>query len=274
VERIAGALAPGGYLFLGHAETLRGLSHAFHLLHTHGSFYYRVRETLAAGDPERQRTPELAAVDAAPLVRNVESAGSWVEAIGRASERIRELASASGATRPPESPRPSWDVGAAMQLLRAERFDEALDIVGRLPAGARKDSSVVLLHATLLTHSGSLADAERTCRELLAADECSAEAHYLLALCREGLGDLEGARNHDQLAAHLDRGFAMPRLHLGLMARKAGQGEAAGGVLTEALDLLRWEEPSRLLLFGGGFSRDALEALCAAELAACGGGPA
>ena len=41
VARLWRALAPGGYLFLGHAETLRGLSSDFHLCHTHGTFYYQ-----------------------------------------------------------------------------------------------------------------------------------------------------------------------------------------------------------------------------------------
>jgi hypothetical protein len=39
--RIARSLVPGGYLFLGHAETLRGLSQDFHLVHTHGTFYHQ-----------------------------------------------------------------------------------------------------------------------------------------------------------------------------------------------------------------------------------------
>jgi chemotaxis protein methyltransferase CheR len=34
VARIARAIRPGGYLFLGHAETLRGMSNDFHLPHT------------------------------------------------------------------------------------------------------------------------------------------------------------------------------------------------------------------------------------------------
>jgi chemotaxis protein methyltransferase CheR len=270
-ERIAAALAPGGYLFLGHAETLRGLSSAFKLLHTHDSFYYQLREGLAATVGEPYATSDAVTPGPVSLVPHVEAAGSWVEAIARASERIREL-DTSGSSPPVAASRAPWDLGLALELLRAERFGDALDLLSRLPADARGDTGVLLLRATLLAHSGALAEAEVTCLELLESDDCSAEAHYLLALCREGRGDLAGAHHHDQLAAHLDPAFAMPRLHRGLMSRRAGRGAAAGQELAEALDLLRGEEPSRLLLFGGGFNRAALEALCAAELAACGGG--
>jgi chemotaxis protein methyltransferase CheR len=43
IARIERALAPGGFLFLGHAETLRGLSNGFTLCHSHGTFYYQRR---------------------------------------------------------------------------------------------------------------------------------------------------------------------------------------------------------------------------------------
>src|SRR5258708_6027394 len=43
IARISQSLSPGGFLFMGHAETLRGLSQDFHLLHTHEAFYYQRR---------------------------------------------------------------------------------------------------------------------------------------------------------------------------------------------------------------------------------------
>jgi chemotaxis protein methyltransferase CheR len=63
----------------------------------------------------------------------------------------------------------------------------------------------------------------------------------------------------------------MPRLHLGLLARRGGNREAARGELSHALHLFQREDASRVLLFGGGFTREALIALCRAELQACGG---
>ena len=48
VERFARSLVPDGYLFLGHAETLRGLSHDFTLCHTHETFYYQKRVSTPA----------------------------------------------------------------------------------------------------------------------------------------------------------------------------------------------------------------------------------
>jgi chemotaxis protein methyltransferase CheR len=129
------------------------------------------------------------------------------------------------------------------------------------------------LSAALLTHRGRWAEAEQTCHRLLDVDELSAGAHYLLALCCEGALDWPGALNHHQLAIYLDPGFAMPRLRLGLLARQAGDPAAAQRELRHAETLLQREDVSRLLLFGGGFSRDALIALCRTELVRSGDQP-
>jgi chemotaxis protein methyltransferase CheR len=278
VARIARVLAPGGYLFLGHAETLRGLSQSFHLCHTHGTFYYRRREAEEAATA----TAETPATPAAPrprervrpLVAAVEG-GSWRETIQRTAERIEALAVGRGLPAPlpagvADRTRPAWDLGAAFDLLRGERFAEALALVRALPAESGHDADVLLLQAVLLTQGGQLAEAEAVCRRLLTQDDLNAGAHYVLALCRESAADTRGAIEHDQTAVYLDAGFAMPRLHLGLLARRGGDREAARRELTQALTLLQREDASRLLLFGGGFSREALIALCHAELSACG----
>jgi chemotaxis protein methyltransferase CheR len=74
------------------------------------------------------------------------------------------------------------------------------------------------------------------------------------------------------MAAHLDPTFAMPRLLLGLLARRAGADDDARRELRRARELLRGEDAARLLLFGGGFGREALIALAEGELVALGDG--
>ena len=266
IARCARALAPGGYLFLGHAETLRGMSQDFHLCHTHGTFYYhRLPHGAAAGPGARAAAP----LPTTTLAEAVGAADSWVDAIHQASERIRQLAGPRAAAEPAHAAR--WDLGAALALLQQERFSDALAALADLPAASAGDPDVLLLRAVLLVHRGHFALAEQTCERLLGIDDHSAGAHYVLALGREGAGDGRGAVEHDQVALWVDPTFAMARLHLGLLARRAGDHAAARRELAQAIVLLEREEASRLLLFGGGFQRDALIALCKAELAAVGG---
>ena len=269
IARIAHSLAPGGFLFLGHAETLRGVSDRFHLCHTHETFYYQLKD---GSEPARVWS-------AAPVSHGERAAfaaaahnDNWFDTIRQASERVAALVPVPApANDSIGTPAPAaWDPAPALDLLRQERFAEALDHVRAGPAAA-SDPDVLLLEATLLAHSGGIAAAELACERLLRTDEFNAGAHYVLALCREQSGQHEVAAEHYRVAAYLDPEFAMPRLHLGLMARRSGDREAARRELAQALLLLERENASRLLLFGGGFGREALIALCRSALKECGG---
>src|SRR5262249_26957222 len=84
VDRITRALTPGGYLFLGHAETLRDLSQQFTLCHSPRAFYYRRG---AARDPALA-SPITPALDVAAAVPELSArpvirarADGWVDAI-------------------------------------------------------------------------------------------------------------------------------------------------------------------------------------------------
>ncbi len=289
IARIARSLVPGGFLFLGHAETLRGVSHEFHLRHTHETFYYQRRE---AHETESAETPSpwttsVRRANEADLPELLESSDTWFSVIRRASERITTLTAdkaRTGVDAANRTPRgesisrgtvrvASGDRAQALELLRTERFQEAKALLTQLPTDAKADPDTQLLLAVLLANAGELPEAEKACEQILHLDELSAGAHYVMALCREHAGDSTGAVQHDQAAAYLDSTFAMPHLHLGLIAKRSADAETARRELARALPLLGREDASRVLLFGGGFTREALVELCSRELRACGGAP-
>jgi len=272
VARIARTLRQGGFLFLGHAETLRGISSDFHLHHTHNTFYYQRREAIEEAvdlfATMKFVARSAAALGAAARVSVVEPSGvgSWP---GRSAQ-----------TSPVAGPAPALSGGTgtaaaatALELLRRERYLEAKEFLRGLPSDAATEPDTQLLLAVLYVNSSEIAEAEKLARQVLADDELNTAAHYLIALCREQLGDRDGAVRHNQAATYLDPLFAMPHLHLGLIAKRDLDVETARRELGVALPLFEREEPARILLFGGGFTREALVEFCRAELRACGGNP-
>jgi chemotaxis protein methyltransferase CheR len=236
VQRMTRSLAPGGYLFLGHTDSLGSRPDGLEPQHTNQTFYYR-----------RQQRAAMASVATKP---------SGVTAT---------------ASRRPAPARPV-EIDAhdrAMRLLIDERFTEALQLV-EADAPDPPAPRDLLLRGVLLAQAGRLEDAEMVCRHLLDLDGLFADAHHQLAVCLEGGAAVDVAIGHYRLAAYLDPDFAMPRLRLGLLSRRRGENRIAGPELDRALALLRQERDERIALFGGGFGRIALTTLCRTELDACG----
>ena len=252
VGRISQALLPRGYLFLGHAETLRGITPEFHLCHTHDTFYYQQRDALD--------------IDSTPIDSLSEAPRLLPKQVAL---QATHTPSVSQATTP--TPTRAWDLSLVLEAVRQERFADALELIGSLPADAHEDPDALLLRAVLLTNHGRTQESEEVCLRLLALDELNAGAHYLMALCREHDGDANRAIEHGLTAIYLDPSFAMPHLHLGILAKRSGETISAQRELGKALVLLGSEDASRILLFGGGFSRDALVQLCRTQLSAVGG---
>lgn len=275
IAHIATSLRPRGYLFLGHAENLRGLSQDFHLCHTHGTFYYRRHDELSSN-------VSVVRGSAPPQVREplpVEPDKSWFEAVARSSERIESLSRAVARRLDPESSRSvdakartslgASELSHALDLMRRERFHDALQALAPLcPNESHPEES--LLRAMLLVSTGQLEEAQRLCGELLERDELNAGAHYVCSICDESQGNLRSSFEHSRTACYLDAGFAMPHLQLGRLARRNHDYAMARRELETAIELLAREDASRILLFGGGFSRDTLVRVCRAELEACG----
>jgi chemotaxis protein methyltransferase CheR len=264
VARIARSLAPGGYLFLGHAETLRGVSDSFQLCNSHATFYHQLKDATVPLDERVVRlAPRATASRVLPLVNDT----AWFDQIRLASERVAALLPmAPAADEADIAASEPVDTGHALDLVRQERFGEALDHVRTRRTASPSDIDALLLEAVLLMHTGQFGAADEAAYRLLQAGRNEGGAHYILALNREHAGDHAGAIEHHRAAAAFDPAFAMPRLHLGLLLRRAGEQEAARREFAQAAGLFEQEEATRILLFGGGFSRESLVALCHSAL--------
>lgn len=234
IARMAQALVPGGYLFMGPSETLRGISEEFELLRGGDAFYYRLK-------PPAPPTVPVARAVPSPV------------------ERVAP---------PPPAPAPPPDgLDGVLHLLSAERYTEAWAYLESLPESSSPNA--LLLRAVLHLHAGRLSQAEQLGRQLATVSATEASAHYLLGLCLEQGGDEAGARGRYAASVRAEPTFALAHLRAGTLARRAGDMVEARVALRMAVSLLPQEKPLHLSLFGGGFGRHGLMQVGLQELQAC-----
>lgn len=225
LNHLAQVLKPGGWLWLGRDEQLRGRDDLFrpHLLDG-WTFYER---TASARDPQRLRLRP--------------GPGSLWLRQGR--DTIFEL----------------WRQGRLRQALHLadsvlshDRSDCELllaQVMLQLQAGHVPEAQRIGMRLLSLATTPAM----------------GAAARYAKARGHELRYEPTQALENYQQAVRLDPGFALAWLRLGLLLREQGDGEAALDALSHASELMAFEDERRILVFGEGQGRRELAALCEVE---------
>lgn len=240
VAGFAGALRPGGYLFLGHAETLHNLSEDFERVIHQRSFFYRRRPKVAAAAQAQQTSTAVAPgvvllprKPVAPADSAPDSAALYLQAMASFNRE---------------------DFRAA-QL----QFEQIL----RLEPG----------HAGALVGQGFVCanrrewpQAQDWCEAALRSDDLCAEAYFLKGLLCEALAETQAAREEYRKALLIDLDFIMPHYRLAGLFEQQGLLDDARRELRNTLRLLeKWPSESQVP-YSGGLSREVFLEVCRAHL--------
>lgn len=199
VDRVISRLAPDGYLFLGHSESLWQLTDEMEALEFDHCFVYRRRRPAAGGGPSPQRQ--------------------------HPAPRARPVVATPPAPPPPEPPAapaataPAPDLAAAAKALAEDRLDEARDIVDAGLESLRNHAEAHALNGLLHDLGDNAAAAVEAYRAALFLEPGLFQVRFLLAHRLEHLGWTDRARSeYRQVLTDLERGYArrlgvdLPRL--------------------------------------------------------------
>lgn len=241
IERFSRALRPGGFLFLGHAETLQNLSNVFLPVHFRGGFYYRLQreplpQEVAVLPPALDASlpvpveppPEPVAVNVAALLARALLAFEREEFVFAEKDFesiLQQQADQAQAL-----------LGMGFVRANQERYEEALDF----------------------------------CARALAANDLLAEPYFLRGLIFELQGDLIAASEEYRKALLLDLEFIMPHYHLSRVYRHMNRPKEARRELNNSLRLLEGTADETTIPHSGGMSRAVLLEVCREDLSQLG----
>jgi chemotaxis protein methyltransferase CheR len=210
MKRLHGRLRDGGYLFLGHAETLWQISDDFSLVSLGDAFVYRrLDDTEADGDERRSVLPDRRTENEPRPTRADRRRGDG-DRRGRPAGQVeipklpRRVTPAMPVVPPPApAAAPTRDPLDAVRSAIAEgRYAEAADIAAEVVAATPLWAQAHYLQGVALTNLGRDADALVVLRKTVYLDPEHGFAHFLLGGALERLGEPVAASRSYRAAAN------------------------------------------------------------------------
>jgi chemotaxis protein methyltransferase CheR len=248
VDKIAATLAPGGCLFLGHAETLSQISSGFERHSQSGGFYYRAKQERAE-IPYRE-TP------APPPVREIKPV--------RQTAPQPSVPRQVPLDRPPVriASRPEVDPDAlyrkAVNLFDEEKFQESSKVLDELLESKPDHSGALVIRGFIQANSGRFQDAFATCNAALGIDDLLPEAFFLRGVLLDINDSPVEAVEEYRKAILLRMDFVMAQFYLGRLYYRLGNTTAGDRAVRNTLKILEKAPKGSVIPFSGGLTREVI----------------
>lgn len=239
VDHLRTAIRDSGYLFLGYAETLYGMSAGFESVPFKDAYVYRRRDTPApTPSPPGKRT---AAVRTAPTTKTTRTRS---EAGGPRASRSSVVSA--------EIRRSIESYIATNDLVRAGQAAERW--VSLAPNSILARFTLARLYAAQVRDT----EAAQLLRELLARDSLHSPSYVLLGIICSRQGDIEEAHAQFQHAIYLEPRTPLAYFFLGNIYQEQGQLRQAQRAYQQVLSLGASFVPE----WDSGFTRELLVQIC------------
>ena len=240
VDNFATSLKPGGYLFLGHSETLSLISAKFERRIHDGGFYYRKKlvQLTAVDKPavHVEVQPPPPARPSAPPPPPVQKPAPTV--VAETAESVQSLHDRAGI------------------LMNEERFPAAQDLFQQILARDAGHTGAMLGIALIHANCGRFDDALESCNQALQLDDLQPEAYFLRGLVYEMLDREAESCQEYRKAILLQMDFVMPHYQLGKLYFRTGQQKDGCRELKNSMKLLEKSQRETIIPFSGGLSRE------------------
>lgn len=275
VENFYESLNPGGYLFVGHSETLTSISDRFEPVEVGGVFLYR--------KTRGRRTTFSSVVAERPSKRRGRRRPK--EAPAPADHSARETVfpdmepGAIPDVAPIESPAPVEDgaelLGVRELLAQARdasadgRPEDALALSQRILDEDPENPEAFLLAAFAHADTGDLDSAVLEANQALAIDPLIAAARYTLGIIYLRMDDPMRALSEFKKTIYIDADFPLAHLNLANLYRARGATDDACREYENAIQALYRSPEGDWTAFLGGFKPDLLAKTCERSLIEC-----
>lgn len=254
VTHFSQALVPGGFLFMGHAETMQNVSDRFQRHHQHNAFYYQVK----VADLARPRD------DAPPR-----QAGVVKEPAPAAAPAPSARVKAAPAPQPKAPlPDPQRLYHDAMTAFEHEKFADAGKLFDQLLTLQPGHPQALVGKGLLLANQGQYSEARICCAKAIKENDLMPEAYLLRGLVLDMEGLLERALVEYQKVLWLEPGFVMAHYLTAQIHDRRGDREKRQRALRNTARALEQSRDPDVVPFSGGLSRSVFLEIVHGELSA------